>query len=133
MSPRGPGDHGNTAAALFASTFVCLVGFLGTLCIAFVYTGDATHAFLACGGSILGMAWLLWLLRDKPTDVPSRQSVFRRRRSRRAKTVRTYRPRRRPYQPHELGRNRPPTAETVRELKDGQHNWTPSGPPPRRS
>lgn len=132
MPIRGPGDHERTAVSLLATSLVCLLGFLGTAAIAFLGSGDPRQALLMSGGWIILAAGLLWLLRDKPPNRAAQRHFYWLTRKKPPSELHKYRPRRRPYQVREFGTNEPPTPERIRELKEGLHNWTPSGSPPRR-
>jgi hypothetical protein len=112
------------AAPLIATAFVLLGGAAACLGIIFAF-GEAKPVPIAIAcGSIVGLAVVLWLLRDKPEA--KQRHWFSWVLARNARPARSsYRPKAAP-QAQQFGTNRPPTVEEVRELKSDLRTWVPS-------
>ncbi len=130
MQFRRKNDLGRTAAALLASSFVMVGGFIACGAMIFVFIDNPDIEFTILFGVMLVLAAILWLLREKPTDAVRARNFFWFSRKQSDMYAATYSPRRRrrpEYQPP--GNNSPPTAESIRELRDGLNTWVPKGRP----
>lgn len=122
-------DGGREAVAWLATGAVC---FLGIVFIGFVivmFANEPTKPVLIVSGLSLGLAILLFLLREKPKDTVEAEEekwfgLFRK-----PKAITRYKlTRRRKPKIVQFGTNEPPTAERIREIKevtDGMKNWVP--------
>lgn len=130
MSEKFDGRPNRLIAPLFASSFVCVIGAVGVTIVIILSGGNLVAAsglllFLACC-IILGVL----LLRVVPAT--TLEATYSWVRSRHAKPENEYDPKRAATTRKSYGTNHPPTAEEVRELKDGLNNWVPSNTPGRR-
>lgn len=128
MQFRRKNDLGRTAAALLASSFVMAGGMIACGAMIFIFSDAPDMEITILFGVMLVLAAILWLLREKPTDSVRARNFFWFSRKRSDMYAATYSPRRRrrrDYQPP--GNNSPPTAESVRELRDGLNTWVPKG------
>jgi hypothetical protein len=109
---------------LIATAFVLLGGLAACIGITFAF-GQARPVPIAIAcGSMIGLAAVLWLLREKPEA--QRRHWFGWVFDRHARPARTtYNLKAAPHA-CEYGTNRPPTAEEVRELKSDLKTWVPS-------
>ena len=133
MGRRIPSDNGRNATSLLASCFVIAGGVFVCVFIVVANNGEPWRPALVTVAGILGVAFLAWLLRDKsPDQVRDKHFywIFRKKPS--EPVLPNYKPRRRRSSRQNLGSRQPPTAEGVRELRDGTRNWVPSNHPRKR-
>jgi hypothetical protein len=129
MAARRTREHGRDAAVLAATCFVVLLGLAACAFIVSLLSGDPTKPLLTVGGSVLLLAVLLRLLRDRPQNrsLEGKHFWLTQKDEESAEPLAEYqcRPRKnRDRKP--LGSNQPPTAETVRELTETHNHWVPA-------
>lgn len=128
-------DHrnGNRAVVLLATCLIVLMGAIA--CGAIAFFGDPEKplsTLIEAGATVVGIIFLLWILRDKAPENRSKMTwswLGRRRKRKVAYRAQAKLPpsQRAPAPPA------PPTAETIRALTGGTSTWVPSAnPPPRR-
>lgn len=126
MFDRHSGDRGRKAVSLLATMFVLTGGLVVCLFI-FVVAGErASLTFVRWGGYYVVAVLVVWLLRDKdPAEVGNRNHFWLLGRSRKQES--TYSPATVRHVPRVVryGTNEPPTAETIRMLKDEASTWVP--------
>ena len=127
-------DHrnGNRAAVLMATCLIVLMGAIG--CAAIALAGDPARplsTLIQAGAAIVGIIFLLWILRDRPPENHSKivWSWLGRRRKRKV----AFRAQAKlPPSQRAAAPPAPPTAETIRALTGGTSTWVPSANGPER-
>ncbi|MFM9959914.1 MAG: hypothetical protein ACKV2Q_01670 [Planctomycetaceae bacterium] len=131
----GNKDSGREAVAWLATGAVCFLGILFSGLIILMFANEPTKPVLIVSGLFLGLAILLFLLREKPKDVVDAEEakwfgIFRK-----PKATTHYKvTRHRKPKIVQFGTNAPPTAESIREIKevsDGMKNWVPPATDPQ--
>lgn len=131
----GNKDGGREAVAWLATGAVCFLGILFSGLIILMFANEPTKPVLIVSGLFLGLAILLFLLREKPKELVETEEekwfgIFRK-----PKAVTRYKvTRHRKPKIVEFGTNAPPTAERIREIKevsDGMKNWVPPSTDPK--
>lgn len=134
MSPNK--DNGREAVAWLATGAVCFLGILFSGLIILMFANEPTKPVLILSGLFLGLAILLFLLREKPKEAIHDEEekwlgIFRK-----PKAITLYKvTRHRKPKIVQFGTNEPPTAEQIREIKevsDGMKNWVPPQTDPHR-
>jgi hypothetical protein len=129
MSGSNGKDSGGEAVAWLATGAVCFLGILFIGFIILVFANDPTKPVLIGSGLFLGLAILLFLLRENPKEAIQEEEgkwfgIFRK-----PKAVTRYKlTRHRKPKIVQFGTNEPPTADRIREIKevsDGMKNWVP--------
>jgi len=123
------------AATLLATVFVVVGGALVCGFIITVFADSMTAPILAFAGVAGGVFVIYRLLRDKPRRKTIETSLLSLLRWKQPEDA-PYVPRRRPrgHEPviHEFGTNQPPSAESVRKIRDeSTTTWVPSKTAPR--
>jgi hypothetical protein len=116
------------SGGVFASTVVLTLFTFGV-----IVAGSAAFPrqpgmvwLIAIGGAILSLL-IVWLLRDRP-DGSLRDSFAWLSRKPREASI-DYQPQVKRPDRVRYGTNRPPTAEELRDMKEGDRNWVPSNTP----
>ena len=127
---KGKGkDSDSAAVAWLATGAVCFLGIVFIGFIILIFANEPTKPVLIISGLFLGLAILLFLLRENPKDVVDAEEekwfgIFRK-----PKAFTSYKlTRHRQPKIVQFGTNEPPTAESIREIKevsDGMKNWVP--------
>ena len=129
MSGNKDKDSGSVAVAWLATGAVCFLGIVFVGFIILVFANEPTKPVLIVSGLFLGLAILLFLLRENPKEVVDAEEekwfgIFRK-----PKAITRYKlTRHRKPKIVQFGTNEPPTAESIREIKkvsDGMKNWVP--------
>ena len=129
MSGNKGKDSGSEAVAWLATGAVCFLGIVFIGFIILIFANEPTKPVLAVSGLFLGLAILLFLLRENPKDIVDAEEekwfgIFRTPKAfTRYKLTRHRKPK-----IVQFGTNEPPTAERIREIKevsDGMKNWAP--------
>ena len=129
MSGNKGKDSGSAAVAWLATGAVCFFGILFIGFIILLFANEPTKPVIIVSGLFLGLATLLFLLRENPKEIVNAEEekwfgIFRK-----PKTFTSYKlTRHRKPKIVQCGTNEPPTAETIREIKevsDGMKNWVP--------
>ncbi len=129
MSGNKGKDSGGEAVAWLATGAVCFLGIVFIGFIILVFANEPTKPVLIVSGLFLGLAILLFLLRENPKEAVNEEEekwfgIFRK-----PKAVTRYKlTRHRKPKIVQFGTNAPPTAERIREIKevsDGMKNWVP--------
>lgn len=124
---KGPSRR---AGPLLAAAIVLFLGAFGAAAIIAGGGGDPLLVLLTFGGGLAAIVCFGWLLgRAGSASTAVYRWVF----SREARPAYDYSPKPRSAQCKQFGTNRPPTANEVRELKEGLRNWVPSNTPNRRN
>jgi len=126
MPLRQNHDGGNKAVALLATCFVVLGGAIS--CTAIAVAADPLHpesTLVPVGAVVLGIVFLLWILRDRPPECGSRINwnwLARRTKRRVAYKMQPKVP------PSERASAPPgpPTAESIRAITGRQSTWVPA-------
>lgn len=116
------------AGPLLASSLVVLLGGLGVAVIVAVGGTDPLLIVLLAAGLALLLLFMGFGLRTTPSSTLS--ALYGWVRSRNARPPKEYAPRIR-REERDYGTNQPPTADELRELKDGTKTWVPSSTPRR--
>jgi hypothetical protein len=124
--------HGNRAVVLMATCLIVLMGAIG--CAAIALAGDPDKplsTLIQAGAAVVGIIFLLWILREKPPENRAKIAwswlVRRRKRKVAFRAQAKLPPSQRAAAPPA-----PPTAETVRALTGGTSTWVPSANAPPR-
>lgn len=129
MSGNKGKDSGGEAVAWLATGAVCFLGIVFIGFIILVFANEPTKPVLIVSGLFLGLAILLFLLRENPKEAVTEEEekwfgIFRK-----PKAITRYKlTRHRKPKIVQFGTNEPPTAERIREIKevsDGMKNWVP--------
>ena len=129
MSGNKGKDSGSEAVAWLATGAVCFLGIVFIGFIILIFANEPTKPVLIVSGLFLGLAILLFLLRENPKDTVDAEEekwfgIFRK-----PKAMTRYKlTRHRKPKIVQFGTNEPPTAERIREIKevsDGMKNWVP--------
>jgi hypothetical protein len=127
INPNSP-EHGRLAAGLFAATAVMTGGGGICLVIALVFAKDVwvPIAILACG--LGGLVIMLWLLLDRPVRRAhnSSISIYTAQKEALADHVESFEPRHRRRGSRSFGTNPPPSADSVRQIREDSNVWCPS-------
>jgi hypothetical protein len=103
-------------------------------CAAIAFAGDPEKplsTLVQAGGVVVGIIFLLWLLRDKPPE--NRSKIIWSWLGRRRKRKVAYRAHAKlPPSQRSAAPPAPPTAETIRALTGGTSTWVPSANAPPR-
>lgn len=124
-------DDGNDAVAMLATVVVLVLGAAFCSLIVLLVAENASHALMVSSCVIGGAVCLIWVLRGGSDSETRRRGetwlrIFRRRQPKavyKAQRVKKDKP-----APEEWGQNRPPSVESIREIKqatDGMKNWAP--------
>lgn len=125
----GKRDGGREAVSWLATGIVCFLGVLFCGFTILAFANEPRKPILVMSGVFLGLAILLFLLRDKPKTSNDEEEekwfgLFRK-----PKAVTRYKlTRHRQPKIVQFGTNEPPTVERIREIKevsDGMKNWAP--------
>ncbi len=120
------------SGGLFASTVVLTVALFGALFVGMLSNPDQPAiVWIAGGGGLLFLFVLVWLLRDRPNSGLRDSFGWLSRRTKEQSV--DYDPQLIKSGPQRFGTNLPPTADEIRELKDGDRNWVPSNVSRRKS
>lgn len=113
------------SGGLFASTVVLTMAVFGGIMVGSVaYPSDPWTVWgIGIGGAVLILV-LVWLLRDRPENTLRESFGWLSRREPEPKV--DYEPKVIRAERVRYGTKRPPTAEEVRDLKDGDRNWVPA-------
>jgi hypothetical protein len=126
MALRPNHNGGNKAVALLATCFVVLGGAIS--CAAIAVAADPLHpesTLVPVAGVVVGIIFLLWILRDKPPETGSRINWgWLARRSKR-KVAYKVQPKVPPSE-RASAPPAPPTAESIRAITGRQSTWVPS-------
>lgn len=116
------------AGGVFASTVVLTIAIFGGLVIgSAMFPRDTGRVWVGViAGSIVTLL-LIWLLRDRPDGTLRDSFAWLSRKPAEASV--DYEPQLKQVKRVRYGTNRPPTAEELRDLKEGDRNWVPSNTP----
>jgi hypothetical protein len=119
-------DYGRYAAGLFASTIVVTAG--AGLCafIAMAFSPDLTRPLVIVGAGVIGLALTMWLLLARPVRRAGNSNLLLAQRAKTGMYLESFRPRVRRPEQKRYGTNQPPTAESLRQIKEDTNTWYPS-------
>ena len=124
---KGPHNAGRDAVAILATCFVMMLGLVICGFIILAFNKDPTQPLIACAVLFSSSGLLLWLLREKPKNRVLEEECFWFSRKRKCQHEPVYNPvRRKNTPPEQLGTNKPPSVESIRDLADGLNTWVPS-------
>lgn len=116
------------SGGLFASTVVLTIFVFGMIVVG---TLSLPHqpgtVWGVAGGGFLFILLMVWLLRDRPQG--SLRENLKWLSKRPVEAPLDYQPEVKRPERVRYGTNRPPTAEELRDLKEGDRNWVPSNTP----
>lgn len=119
------------SGGLFASTVVLTIFVFGLIIVGSVaFPRDPGTVWAVAGGGFLLILLLVWLLRDRPQG--SLRERFNWLSRPPAEAPLDYQPEVKRPERVRYGTNRPPTADEIRDLKEGDRNWVPSNTPAGR-
>ncbi|HXY33398.1 MAG TPA: hypothetical protein VEI07_04165 [Planctomycetaceae bacterium] len=127
INPNSP-EHGRLAAGLFAATAVMTGG--GGICLimALVFAKDiwVPIAILACG--LGGLVVMLWLMLERPARPAQNSSIsiYTAQKETLADHVESFEPRHRRRGGRAFGTNPPPSADSIRKIREDSNVWCPS-------
>lgn len=124
-------DDGNEAVAMLATVVVLVLGAAFCSLMVLLAAENASQALVVSSCVIGGAICLIWLLRGGDDSETRRRGqiwlrIFRKKKSK--KTYKASRVKKAAPAQEEWGQNRPPSAESIREIKqatDGLRNWSP--------
>lgn len=120
------------SGGLFASTVVLTIALFGALFVGMLSNPDRPAiVWIGGAGAMLFLFFMVWLLRDRPASGLRDSFGWLSRRSKEQPL--DYDPQLLKSGPQRFGTNLPPTADEIRDLKDGDRNWVPSNASPRKS
>jgi hypothetical protein len=125
IPPNQP-EHGRFAAGLFAATVVMTGGGGICLTIALVFAKDiwTPVAVLLCG--LGGLVVSLWLLIDRPVRHAQNSNIYTAQKETLAEYVESFEPQHRRRRKPRLGNNPPPSADSIRQIREDSNVWSPS-------
>jgi hypothetical protein len=123
MSER---DHGRYAAGLFAATVVITCGLGVCLMFAFVFAPDVWWPLLLIIGGVAALSTTLWLFTEPPYRRAKDSNLYGVRKELVDNYVESFRPRHRRRAGRDLGTNKPPSADDLRQIKEDSNAWYPS-------
>lgn len=126
ISPHQP-EHGRFAAGLFAATAVMTGGGGICLIIALVFAKDVwvPIAVVCCG--LGGLVVMLWMMMDRPVRHAQNSNIYAAQKETLAEYVETFEPQHRhPRKSRGFGTNAPPSADSVRKIREDSNVWCPS-------
>lgn len=116
------------SGGLFASTVVLTIAIFGGIVVGSVaFPRDSGTVWLVAIAGSLFTLLIVWLLRDRPAGSLRESFAWLSRKP--AEAPVDYEPKAKRAERVRYGTNRPPTAEELRDLKDGDRNWVPSNTP----
>jgi len=119
------------SGGIFASTVVLTIFVFGGIVVGSVaFPRDPGAVWICAGAGFLFILLLVWLLRDKPQGTMRESFGWLSRRK--AEPMVDYQPKLQRADRPRYGTNHPPTADEIRDLKDGDRNWVPSNTPAGR-
>ncbi len=125
----GNRDRGREAVSWLATGAVLFLGVVFCGFVILVAANEPKKPILIMSGVFLGLAILLWLLREKPNTVIEEEEAKWFGLFRKPKESTPYKlSRRRKPKIVQFGTNEPPDADRIREIKeltDGMKNWSP--------
>lgn len=116
-------------AILLATAFVVVAGLAVCGFIISAFADSITRPMIVCAGVATVVCFVVWLLSAKPRRKALETNMLWLFRGRQRDEVSYYVPRRRPEKPVncDFGTNRPPTVESVRQIKEeSTTTWVPS-------
>jgi hypothetical protein len=119
-------DYGRYAAGLFAATVVMTTGLGVCLMVTFVFAPDAWWPLVLIVGGVAALSMTLWLFSDSPLRTAKDSNLYRVRKELADDYVQSFRPRHRRRPSRELGTNRPPSVDDLRQIKEDSNAWYPS-------
>lgn len=127
INPNSP-EHGRLAAGLFAATAVMTGGGGICLIIALVFAKDiwVPIGILACG--LGGFVIMLWLMLDRPVRRAQNSSltIYTAQKEALGDHVVSFHPEHRRRGRRSFGTNPPPSADSVRKIREDSNVWCPS-------
>ena len=127
INPNSP-EHGRFAAGLFAATAVMTGGGGICLIIALVFAKDiwVPIAVLACGAG--GLVVMMWVLLDRPVRRAQNSSIsiYTAQKEMAGDHVESFHPHHRRRGGRSFGTNQPPSAESIRQIREDSNVWCPS-------
>jgi len=133
MENRGNHDQGNEAVAMLASTVVVLLGVSICLATIFAFASDPQKPLMFLSGGLFTIFFFVWLLRDRPKRDLSEKKGFWNYLFQKKEPELEYEPTFCKPVIKEIDGQRPPTAESIREIKKNSDYWSPSISPKKRS
>jgi hypothetical protein len=125
------------SGGVFASTVVLTIAIFGGIVVGSVaFPRNTGIVWLVAIAGFIFTLMMVWLLRDRPTGSLRESFAWLSRKP--AEAPLDYEPKAKRPERVRYGTNRPPTAEELRDMKDGDRNWVPSNTPagqrrPRRT
>lgn len=119
-------DHGRFAAGLFAATVVLTSGLGVCLMITFVFAPGAWWPLLLIVGGVAALSMTLWLFSDPPLRTAKDSNLYGVRKELVDDYVESFRPRHRRRRGPDVGTNKPPTVDDLRQIKEDSNAWYPS-------
>jgi hypothetical protein len=119
-------EYGRYAAGLFAATVVMTTGLGVCVIIAFLFAPDAWWPLVGIVGGVAALSLTLWLFSDTPLRRAKDSNLYRVRKELVDEYVQSFRPRHRPRQVRQVGTNKPPSADDLRQIKEDSNAWYPS-------
>jgi hypothetical protein len=119
-------DYGRYAAGLFAATVVMTGGLGVCLMIGFVAAPDAVlPVTLVVGGGVL-LSFVLWLFSSPRVRTAKDSNLYTVRKELVDDYVQSFRPKHRPRPGRDVGTNKPPSVDDLRQIKEDSNAWYPS-------
>src|SRR5262245_28630770 len=126
MSLRDDHSSGNKAVTWMATCFVVMAGAVTCLAIAILGNPERPQeALWTAGGVVIGITFLVWLLRDRPRENRIKSAWSWMRRNRKRKLAYQVKPKV-PPSLRSSAPPAPPTAESIRAISGGTSTWVPT-------
>jgi hypothetical protein len=127
INPNSP-EHGRLAAGLFAATAVMTGG--GGICLimALIFSKDIWLPLAILGIGLSGLSVMLWLMIERPVRRAQNSgiTIYTAHKEMAADHVETFEPRFRRKSGRSFGTNPPPSADSVRKIREDSNVWSPS-------
>ena len=123
---------GRVAVSLLATSFVVACGLVVCSFVILAVADQPVLPLLCLLGFFVSVFFLMWSLGEKPRNDTLEDKHFWLARQKKPTHKTIYKLKKQTNQIEEYGSHDPPTAETVRDLRDSPSTWVPSNLPPAR-
>jgi hypothetical protein len=127
-STNSSDDYGRYAAGLFASTVVVTIGAGLCLFMSLAFAPDMFQPLAIIAGGVLGLILMIWLLTAtaRPVRRAGNSNLLLAQRAKTDGYLESFRRRVRRPEQQRFGTNQPPTADSLKQIKEDSNTWFPS-------
>src|ERR1700685_4617001 len=119
-------DRSRLSAGLFAATVVITIGLGACLVVALLTAPDEWWTPALVVAAAAALCFILWLFNESPMRKAKNTNFYRVRKELVDEYVQSFRPRYPRPQVREVGTNKPPSADDLRQIKEDSNAWYPS-------